>query len=368
MKNENEFAILSAKLETYLNGRSKPVADAIEKIQRTGSLLDDYVPTVRDLHFINSDAGVRMNFDYTDDKGQPSTFDGGLHDFAVGQIGDKFGIPPAYLKGKVRGAEPWETQLATTIMNEHARNIARERVLVRSVEGEVRGFLSDKYRRLNSMEIFLAFLMGAQQTGNVLVDAHSGETKGFLEVINPKIVEFDTPLNGRNYACIGWRIRNSDFGDGLLEVYQYLKIVKCMNGLVGESKIKEFHLGGRIPQNLRINEDTYQKDTAAKAALVRDIMSPENMAEAQLNMISKIQDASAVELDLLAEVKKLPKVGLTIGESEAVGKLLIENDPDNGLQGKPSLWKLVQSMTAMARTAEPERGRELEYIAGQMLK
>lgn len=61
-------------------------------------------------------------------------------------------------------------------------------------------------------------------------------------------------------------------------------------------------------------------------------------------------------------------MGLTIGESEAVGKLLVENDPENGLEGKPTLWKLVQSMTAMARTAEPERGRELEYIAGQMLK
>jgi len=247
-------------------------------------------------------------------------------------------------------------------------NTTRERVLVRTVEGEVRGFLSDKYRRLNSMQIFIAFLQAAQATGSVLVDAHAGETKGFLEVINPNIVEFDTPFNGRNFMAVGARIRNSDFGDGALEVYLFGLLVKCMNGLVGQSMLREFHLGGRIPDDIRISEETYRKDTDAKASLVGDVMKQIYLPETTENLIGRIQGASAKPVDLVKEVEKLPKLGLTLGESEAVGKVLMENDPNNGLQGNPTLWKLVNGLTAVARDAKPERKRELELIAAEMLK
>jgi hypothetical protein len=217
------------------------------------------------------------------------------------------------------------------------------------------------------MEIFMAFLMAARNTGSVLVDAHAGETKGFLEVINPNIIEFDTPLNGRNYMAMGARVRNSDFGDGALEVYLFGLMVKCMNGLVGQSMLKEFHLGGKIPDNIQISEDTYKKDTAAKAALVGDIMKQVYLPETTNSMIEKIKGASAKQIDIIKEVEKLPKLGLSQVETEAVGRVLMENDPNNGLFGSPSLWKLVNGLTAVARESKPDRKRELEMIAGTMM-
>jgi hypothetical protein len=360
MKNANELSLLTAKLNATLTSRSKPVADAIAQIERTGGLLDDYVIPVKDLGFFKADrVGLGFNF-------STEHLNFNLHEHAVGQIADKLIVPPSYLKTLVAGKD-WQKDLAVTIMQRTADNTTRERVLVRSVEGEVRGFLSDKYRRLNSMEIFMAFLLAAQAANNVLVDAHSGETKGFLEVINPNIVEFDTPLNGRNYAVFGARIRNSDFGDGALEVRTFMMNVQCMNGLVGQSMLKEFHLGGRIPENIQISEDTYKKDTVAKAALVGDIMkqvySPENTAA----MISKIEGASGKAVDLIKEVERLPKLGFTLGEADATGKVLMNNNPDDGVQGGASLWKLINAMTAVARAAAPERRRELELIAGSLL-
>jgi hypothetical protein len=262
MTNTNELSILAAKLDATLKGRSKPVAEAIAQIERTGSLMDDFILPTQAVHFVKEQERVALTFKpdfYHGEAFAPFT----LHDHAQGQIADKLGVPPSYLKSLIAGKD-WQKELSLTVMNTHSTNTTRERVLVRTIEGQVRGFLSDKYRRLNSMEIFVAFLMAAQQHDNVLVDAHSGETKGFLEVINPNIIEFDTPLNGRSFAVIGARIRNSDFGDGALEVYQFLMMVRCMNGVVGQSMLKEFHLGGRIPDNLTISEDTYKKDTMPK--------------------------------------------------------------------------------------------------------
>lgn len=367
MNKDLERTKVAERLNSMLTSRSKPVAEAIAKLEQTGSMLDDFVKPVKELEFKHHmDGRVRMEFNYTSEASTIKHASLKLTDFTVGQVGDKFGVPQGYLRNLHNGGG-WEKQLATTIMNEHASNIARERVLIRAVQDEARGFLSDKYRRLNSMEIFMAFLLAAQQHNNVLVDAYAGETKGYLEVINPEITEFETPLNGRHFAAFGARIRNSDFGDGALEVRTFMLNLVCMNGAVGLSMLKEFHLGGRIPENIRISEDTYKKDTAAKAGLVRDIMAQVYLPESTNAMIEKIQGASAKEVNLTKAIEKLPKVGFTLTESEAVGRVLMDNDPANGLQGSATLWKLVNGMTAVARDAEPARKRELETIASELL-
>jgi len=369
MKNENERALLARKLEEYLNGKAKDIKESIAKIERTGSLLDDYIVPTESLVFGQriADSEVLMQFDYTDpESGSLQHVTSTLHDHALGQIGDKFGVPPQYLRRISRG-RPWQRNLATTTMQEHALNVERDRVLIRNVEGQTRGFLSDRYRRINSMEIFIAFLLAAKESGCVLVGAHSAETTGWMEVVNPQIVEFDTPKNGRNYGAIGMRIRSSDFGDGALEMYLFMKLVKCMNGIVGDRQLWEKHLGGRIPENFKISEDTQRKDTAAKAALVRDVMEQVGTPALTNGLIGKIQDASAVEIDLKKEVEKLPKLGLTIAEAQMVEKALLENKSEDNLQGSPTLWKLVNGLTAVARDAEPLRGRELEQIAGSLL-
>ncbi len=367
-KNAEERAILARKLEATLSGRARPIADAIRRIEYTGSLLDDYYLPTASLQFLRREVqdDVALTFKpdtYYGENPEPFT----LHDHAVGQIGDKLGVPPAYLKTLVRGKD-WQKELSLLVMQMSSDNTRRDKVLLRTVEGQVRGFLSDRYRRLDSMQIFIAFLQAARETGSVLVDAHSGETKGFLEVINPNIVEFDTPLNGRNYMAFGARIRNSDFGDGALEVYFFGLLVQCMNGLVGQSMLREFHLGGRIPDDIRVSEETYRKDTEAKASLVGDVMRQIYLPETTSGLIERIQGASAKQVDLVKEVERLPKLGLTVTEANAVGKVLMENDPANGLQGSPTLWKLVNGLTAVARDAEPERKRELELIASDMLK
>jgi hypothetical protein len=367
MENQNELSLLTTKLTETLSARSKPITDAIAQIKKTGTLLDDFVVPMQSLAFLrNPDKNdVRVTF-------KPDTYNDvipdpfRLHDHALNQISYKLGVPQGYLKDLTRGQD-WQKTLSQTIMQYHADNSSRDRVMLRTVEGELRGFVSDRYRRLDSMEIFMAFLMAAQSTGSVLVDAHAGETKGYLEVINPHITEFDTPFNGRNYMALGARIRNSDFGDGALEVYLFGLMVKCMNGLVGQSMLKEFHLGGRIPDDIQISEDTYKKDTAAKAALVGDVMRQVYLPETTNKMISKIQGASATQIDIIKEVEKLPKLGLSQVETDAVGRVLMENDPNNGLFGSPTLWKLVQGLTAVARESKPDRKRELEQIAGTMM-
>ena len=82
----------------------------------------------------------------------------------------------------------------------------------------------------------------------------------------------------------------------------------------------------------------------------------------------EIQGASEIEVDLEKEVKKLTSTGgLLKAEGQEVEKLLMKNDPNDGVQGGATLWKLTQAITAHARDLSPERSRELHEISGHLL-
>ena len=82
----------------------------------------------------------------------------------------------------------------------------------------------------------------------------------------------------------------------------------------------------------------------------------------------EIQGASEMEVDLDHELKKLTGNGwLLKQEGKEVEKILMRNNPDDGVQGGATLWKLTQAITAHARELSPERSRELHEISGELL-
>ena len=68
------------------------------------------------------------------------------------------------------------------------------------------------------------------------------------------------------------------------------------------------------------------------------------------------------------ELKQLVQRGALLkNEGREVEKLLMNNNPDDGVTGGATLWKLTQGITAFARAQQPERCRELHEISGQLL-
>ena len=90
-----------------------------------------------------------------------------LHGNAISQISEKMGIPAKYLR-ELSAGDAWQKQLCATILNEHSGWTGRTRVLIRAVGTEIRGVLSDSYRRLNSVDILTAFIREAANNGAVV--------------------------------------------------------------------------------------------------------------------------------------------------------------------------------------------------------
>lgn len=291
-----------------------------------------------------------------------------LHPHAVGQLAEKMNIPSKYLRQLSEGTE-WQRQLATQILNEHSGWTERTRVLVRTVGNQVRGVLSDSYRRLNSEQILTAFLTEAMSQGAVPCDAYMSDTKIWVETILPEPISIPTELNGTVMVYMGARFSTSDYGDGAVDMRAYLLNGVCLNGMVRESLMKQVHLGSRLPDNLQFSERTYALDTETTMSATKDFTKNLYSRDNITRQAVMIQEASRVKVDFDDELKKLVKANkLLKSEGESVQKLLMNGNPEDGLSGGPSLWKLTQGLTAVAREMEPTRSRELHEISGELMR
>ena len=359
--------VVMNKVQRMIDGKAVGVRETMERLVNEGKIAQDYIAPIGVNLKINDHSPVitfsangSLRMDMPD--GQFT-----LHDNAIGQLADRMGIPQRYLRGLASG-EPWAKQLAATLLNEHSGWTQRSRVLVRTVGKQVRGVLSDSYRRLNSVEILTAFVQEAADQGAVISDAYMNDTKIWAETILPTPLTVPTAKNGDVVIFAGARFSTSDYGDGAVDMRAFLLNGACLNGMVRESVMKQVHLGSKLPDNLQLSQQTYELDTKTTVSAVRDLTKGLFSKDNLMKKAIEIQGASEMEVDFEHELKRLTRDGgLLKQEGKEVEKILMRNDPDDGVQGGATLWKLTQAITAHARELSPERSRELHELSGQLL-
>ena len=359
--------VVMNKVHRMIDGKAVGVRETMDRLISEGKIAQDYIAPIGVNLKINDHSPVitfsangSLRMDMPD--GQFS-----LHDNAIGQLADRMGIPQRYLRGLASG-EPWAKQLAATLLNEHSGWTQRSRVLVRTVGTQVRGVLSDSYRRLNSVEILTAFVQEAAQQGAVISDAYMNDTKIWAETILPTPLTVPTANNGDVVIFAGARFSTSDYGDGAVDMRAFLLNGACLNGMVRESVMKQVHLGSKLPDNLQLSQQTYELDTKTTVSAVRDLTKGLFSKDNLMKKAIEIQGASEINVDFEHELKRLTRDGgLLKQEGKEVEKILMRNDPEDGVQGGATLWKLTQAITAHARELSPERSRELHELSGQLL-
>lgn len=359
--------VVMNKVQKMIDGKAVGVQATMERLINEGKIAQDYIAPL----------GVNLK---TKDHEPVITFTGEnhllmnmpdgqftMHDNAIGQMADRMGIPQRYLRQLASG-DPWAIALAAYVLNQHSDWTQRSRVLVRTVGSQVRGILSDSYRRLNSVEILTAFVQEAAGQGAVISDAYMNDTKVWAETILPTPITVPTKNNGDVIIFAGARFSTSDYGDGAVDMRAFLLNGACLNGMVRESVMKQVHLGSKLPDNLALSQQTYELDTKTTVSAVKDLTKGLFSKDNLMAKAVEIQEASEVEVDFNKELKRLTSNGgLLKQEGKEVEKILMRNDPDDGVQGGATLWKLTQAITAHARELTPERSRELHELSGQLL-
>ena len=359
---KNNFEAQKENLEKRIERNREKSGNIIDTIQNDGIMLNDFVLNLGKTSPINfkSNGSLKMEIDeaeYT------------MHPHAIVQAGDKLGINSTFIKDLAYSDLDWKKELIAKNLNTFVANTERNRVLVRSVGGEVRGVLSDAYRRLDSNELYKTFIEATQTMSMQIIDAHYDGLQGFIESVYPLPFEVATERNGKMYFGFGARMRNSEFGVSPFELSMFMFQVVCYNGMVSNSAIKEIHLGRRLPDDLKLAEDTMIADTRAKNLIARDAIRKIMNREAIEDKIAQMQEASNTVIDINGQLKQILKSNkMNKGEVESLKNVITGNRPEDGMQGENTLLKLSQAIGRVGVLSKDEtRKRELDAFAYSLI-
>ena len=286
-----------------------------------------------------------------------------LHRHSIQQMAQTTDLPLKFIDGLQQSSEPWARELlAHNLKTIFGNRFGKSRYLLRSVHGEVRGFLSDRYRRLDSRPIIEAFATAVRQKGALPYDGYVTDTKVALQAIMPEVYE---PIPGEMVAY-GLSLENSDFGNGVLSVRAYLLRIWCSNLAITQEEMRQVHLGKRLDDSVLYSQRTYELDAETTVSALKDVVDAQLNADSLRRRMDSIRHANEQTVDAPSARDMLRKA-LLKSESDAV--IEAYNSPDTyNLPAGNTTWRLSNAISWIAgSTEDAERKLELMKIAGEVL-
>lgn len=191
-----------------------------------------------------------------------------LNELAHSQIAARLQIPQKYYQ-RMRAENP---ALLDWNVNSWFRQTPEKR-MVRALDGNVRAFLSDRYCRLDNLELADTVLpILKEMKGAEIASCEVTETHLFLKVINKKL---KAEVAVGDVIQAGICISNSEVGLGSLKVEPLLYRLVCKNGLIVKDYAqKRYHIGKQIESEDTAYEiysdETLQADDRAFFMKVQD--------------------------------------------------------------------------------------------------
>ena len=303
-----------------------------------------------------------------------------INPIAHGQIASYLGIPKAFYDHVLRNTDtirdPNDPSLALydTLVNGLLRSCADDTRLVRTLFGETRGFLSDRYRQMDNLEILVRLLPVIQKLPAVNWDQSSlqvTDQRMYLQLVDtskPKVIKAGTHAKVDDILQRGVVITNSEVGLGSFSVQPLVFRQVCSNGLViTEYAQRRFHVGGRNNGDAGIvwQTDTQKARNELTIMEMRDLMVHAMSDEFLDKIAQRAQDAAEVPIkgtqveNVIKNVTE--RFRLTNEEGKAAQGHFIESAELN-------LWGLVNSITRAAQDVESyDRSVEMQQIGGNLL-
>jgi hypothetical protein len=290
-----------------------------------------------------------------------------LHRHALGQLCELAAVPGRYI-ADLAGRGAWGRELAADNLNRVLRNSEQKRHLLRSVTvgdslAEVRGIVSDRFRRLDARPMLDAFMGACQKIGAVPIEGYALDTKVKMRAVLPMVFE---PLP--NEVMI-WGIEwgNSDFGDGGHTLSLWNMRTWCTNLAVCNQVLRQVHIGKRLDDNIQYSDRTYQLDTQANVSALQDVIQV-TLGPERVNAYQQIiRDAAEMEVgkDNVGQILKKK-----LGKEEVARVQAAFDSPDvvNLPEGN-TMYRLSNAVSWFAQSTDitPNRKLELQRIAGELL-
>jgi Domain of unknown function (DUF932) len=278
---------------------------------------------------------------------------------AHAQMASKFNIPKVYYDRMLKNSP----QLLSQNVN-HWLGQSEDTSLIRSLRGQMRAVLSNRYRIVDHHDILAIVLQELQEMGDgmKIASCQVTDSRMYLKVINTNIEE---AISVGDPVQAGFVLSNSEVGLGAISIEPFVLRLACLNGLILKDRRQRKNHVGRVSENNDLYAiDTLQAiDDAFKLQLrdlVRNAVSITTFREAvedlQLSQTSLITGNPVKAVEVTAKV-----IGLNERESGSVLSHLIRS-------GDLSKFGMLNAVTRSAEDVEHyDRATEIERLGSDVL-
>lgn len=229
----------------------KTVQRLYDELERQRNARQDILARTKSINFSSDSRGSVVSVD-TGDK----LLHFAVSDLAHAQIADRLSIPKKYYD-RMRAENP---ALLDANVNVWLANEPETRML-RTLDGRLRAFLSNRYRRLDNLELLDHVLpVIAQMKGCEIISCDVTETHLYLKVVNKTMKIEITP---GDVVQAGFVISNSEVGLGALKVEPLVYRLVCKNGMISKDFAKKKYHAGRYVEGTDSEYELYRDETLA---------------------------------------------------------------------------------------------------------
>lgn len=338
--------------------QGKTLNELAKELERQRLARKDFIADTAGLEVVTDSNGVtKVMMGFTDISGEFV-----ISDIAHQQIATRLQIPFRYYQ-KMRLEYP--ELLDKNINSWFART--NEKRMLRTLDNRLRAFLSDRYRRLDNLELAEAVLPILNEIkGLEIISSEITETHMYIKVINKKL---KAEVGENDIVQAGMVISNSEVGLGSLKIEPLVYRLVCKNGLIVKDYTqKKYHVGKQVDSE----ESAYE--------IYRD----ETLAADDKAFFMKVQDTVRCAVDetkFLLSVNKLIAIKSEhtgdnpIKTVELLADKYILNQNERGsilrhfiMGGDDSRFGLVNAVTRASQDIEDyNRATELERLGGELL-
>ena len=280
--------------------------------------------------------------------------------YAHAQMASKLSIPKIYYDRMMKQSP----NLLADNVNHWLEQRQEETGLIRTLRGQMRAFLSSRYRIVDNHEILEMVIPELVEMGSgiEIVSCQVTDEKMYLKVIN-KDVEAAIAVGDPVQA--GFILSNGEIGNSSISVEPFIYRLVCTNGLILKDRKQRKNHAGRVNENADLYAtDTIQAIDDAFKLKIRDLVrnaisistfqeAVTDMQGAKSNLITG-NPVKAVEVTAKA-------IGLTESESGSVLNHLIR-------AGDLSQFGMLNAVTRSAEDIESyDRATEIERLGSSVL-
>lgn len=288
-----------------------------------------------------------------------------INDYAHRQVASKIGIPKTYYDA-MSVIPDLRSQNVNSWLGFFDQNEDKQ-FLVRTLDGNVRAFLSDRYKPIDNWFILNAILPVVQEFGNdVRVASNSiTDTKMYVQIVKR---DLQVEIAKGDIVQAGVIITNSEVGAGRVNIESMVWRLLCTNGMIGSSLLRKNHAGRKIGES-ESDYDIYANDTI-KAELkayrlrIRDIFRNAFTMAAFSQVTDKIKEA--VGDKIVKPTKTIENVTKRFSLPESDKDKIVEN---MAFENNFTRWGAINGITAIAKFLD-DRDCQYDYerIGNQLLE